>query len=98
LGSVSRNRDAKLDMAHTFGRSTTISANLSGFDTNGLQVNPLSARGIAAGGNIRFLFSRDWSLNWGAQYQHYEGYTTPGYDQKRIFMSLRYSDPELWRF
>jgi hypothetical protein len=98
LGSVSRIREARLDMSHTFGRSTKLSANVSSFNTEGLQVNALSSRGIAAGGNLAFVFSRDWSLNWGGQYQHYAGYNTPGYDQKRVFVSLRYSKPELWRF
>jgi hypothetical protein len=98
LGSVSRNREARLDMSHAFSRSTKFSANVSGFDTQGLQVNGLSARGIAAGGNLAFAISRDWSVNCGGQYQHYEGYNTPGYDQKRVFMSLRYSNPGLWRF
>jgi hypothetical protein len=98
LGSVSRNREARLDMTHMFGKTTSLSASVSGFDTQGLQVNALSARGVSAGGNLAVAFSRDWSLNWGGQYQHYEGYNTPGYDQKRVFMSLRYSKPELWRF
>jgi hypothetical protein len=98
LGSVSRNKEVGLGMSHTFGRSTTLSANVSGFDTQGLQVNGLSARGIAAGGNLAFALSRDWSVNCGGQFQHYEGYNTPGYHQMRVFMSLRYSKPELWRF
>jgi len=98
LGSVSRNREARLDMSHSLGKSTKLSANVSGFNTEGLQLNGLSARGIAAGGNLGFALSRDWSLNCGGQYQHYEGYNTPGYDQKRVFLSLRYSKPELWRF
>jgi len=98
LGSISRNRDARFDMTHTFSRTTSLSANVSGFDIEGLQVIALSSRGIAVGGNLAFAFSRDWSLNWGGQYQHYEGYNTPGHSQKRIFMSLRYSKPQLWRF
>jgi hypothetical protein len=97
LGSVSTFREALLNMTHTFGKFTTVSANVSGFNTTGLQLNPVSARGIAAGGNIGFALDRYWSLNGGGQYQHYEGYNTPGYDQKRIFASLRYSNPELWR-
>jgi hypothetical protein len=98
LGAVSRNRDIRFDMTHAFGRNTSLSANVSGFDTQGVQVNGASARGIAAGGSVGLLLSRDWSLNWGGQYQHYSGYNTSGYDQKRLFMSLRYSKPELWRF
>jgi len=98
LGSVSRNRDLSLGMTHAFGKTSTLSANVSGFDTQGLQTNGVSARGISAGGTYGLAVSRDWSLNWGAQYQHYEGYNTSGYDQKRLFMSLRYNKPELWRF
>jgi len=98
LGSVSKNRDLSLGMTHKFGKNSTLSANVSGFDTQGLQTNGVSARGISAGGTYGLAVSRDWSLNWGGQYQHYEGYNTSGYDQKRLFMSLRYSKPELWRF
>jgi hypothetical protein len=98
LGSVSKNRDLSLAMTHAFGKNSTLSANVSGFDTQGLQTNGVSARGISAGGTYGLAVSRDWSLNWGAQYQHYEGYNTSGYDQKRLFMSLRYNKPELWRF
>jgi len=98
LGSISTFREAGLYMNRTVGRSTTISANVSGFDTEGLQANSVSARGGSAGGSIGFVVGRDWSLNWGGQYQHYAGYNTSGYDQKRLFMSLKYSKPELWRF
>jgi hypothetical protein len=98
LGSVSTFREAGLNTSHTYGKSITISASASAFDTQGLEVNSASARGFSAGGSVGYALGRDWSLNWGAQYQHYEGYSTAGYDQKRLFMSLRYSKPELWRF
>jgi hypothetical protein len=97
LGSVSRYREAVLSMTHNLGQSMRVSANVSGFNTTGLQVNPVSARGISAGGNLEFPLDRYWSLNFGGQYQHYEGYNTAGYDQKRIFASLRYGNPEIWR-
>jgi len=98
LGSVSKNRDIGFNMTHALGKNATVSANVSGFDTQGLQVNAASARGIAGGGNFALALSPEWSLNWGAHYQHYEGYNTSGYDQNRVFMSLRYNKPELWRF
>ena len=98
LGSVSTFREASLNMNRAIGRSVSISASVSAFDTEGLQVNSLSARGGSAGGSIGYSLGREWSLNWGGQYQHYEGYNTAGYDQKRVFMSLRYSKPEFWRF
>jgi hypothetical protein len=98
LGSVSTSREAGLSLSHVFRRNITISANVSGFDTQGLQVNSLSARGARAGGSIGYALRREWALSWGGQYQHYEGYRTAGYDQKRLFMTVRYSKPELWRF
>jgi hypothetical protein len=97
LGSVSRFREALLSMTHSLGQFTRVSANVSGFNSTGLQVNPVSARGISAGGNIEFPLDRYWSLNFGGQYQHYEGYNTAGNDYKRVFASLRYGNPELWR-
>ena len=98
LGSLSTYRRATIAMSHTFGRSTTVSADISGFDSQGLQLNSASARGVAAGGSIGVGIGRGWSMNFGGQYQHYEGYSNSGYDQNRIFMSLRYSKPDLWRF
>jgi len=98
LGSVSSYRRATIAMGHTFARRTTVSANVSAFDTQGLQLNSASARGVAAGGSVGFGIGRDWSINWGGQYQHYEGYSSSGYDQNRVFVSLRYVKPELWRF
>jgi hypothetical protein len=98
LGSVSTFREAGLNLNRALSRSVSISADASAFDTQGLQINSVSARGIRGGGSIGYTLGRDWSLNWGGQYQHYEGYTTSGYDQKRLFMSLRYSKPALWRF
>jgi|GEM_PF-1972881 hypothetical protein len=98
LGSVSRNRDIGFNMSHALGKNATVSANVSGFNTQGLTVNGVSARGISGGGTFGLALSRDWSLNWGGHFQHYEGYNTSGYDQKRLFMSLRYNKPELWRF
>jgi len=98
LGSVSTFREAGLNLNRALSRSVSISADASAFDTQGLQINSVSARGIRGGGSIGYTLGRDWSLNWGGQYQHYEGYTTSGYDQKRLFMSLIYSKPALWRF
>jgi len=98
LGSLSSNRHATLAMGHKFGRKTSFSADVSAFDTRGLLVNSASARGISAGGSIGYSLNREWSLNWGGQYQHYEGYSHSGYDQNRIFMSVRYSKPDLWRY
>jgi hypothetical protein len=98
LGSLSSYRRATIAMSRTLGRSTTVSANISGFDSHGLQLNSASARGITAGGSLGVGMGRDWSMNFGGQYQHYEGYSNSGYDQNRIFVSLRYSKPDLWRF
>jgi hypothetical protein len=98
LGTVSDYQEVALNFSRTIGRRTTISADVSGFHSQELQANPLSARGYAAGGNIALSLGRDWSMNWGGQYQRYEGSNTSQYDQKRIFASLRYSNPDLWRF
>jgi len=98
LGSLSSYRHATIAMNRTFGRSTTVSANISGFDSHGLQLDSSSARGVTAGGSLGVGIGRDWSMNFGGQYQHYEGYSNSGYGQNRIFVSLRYSKPDLWRF
>ena len=99
LGSVSTYRNLDLTYNRTFGKDVSLAVTVSGFDSQGLQVNAFSARGISAGGSMAYALGRTWSLAWGGQYQHYAGYhQTADYDQKRAFMSLRYSNPELWRF
>ena len=77
LGSVSTFREAGLNMSRALGKTTTLSANVSAFNTQGLQVNALSARGFSAGGSFGFAIARKWAMNWGGQYQHYEGITLP---------------------
>ena len=42
--------------------------------------------------------TRELSLNAGAQYHKYDQTSLFVFDQKRIFISLRYNAPELWKF
>ena len=97
LGSVSDTRIAGFAWNHKT-RTVTEFADISFFDTKGLLGNSFNARGLTAAANIGMPLSRRWSLQGGGQYQHYNRKSAFGFTQKRLFVSLRYSEPTLWSF
>ena len=98
LGSVSTNRQVGVGVTRTFGRSISLALDVAGLDSKENNNRALATRSVTAGGSIGYSFARRWSVNWGGQYQRYEGNSLFGFDQKRIFAALRYSNPEVWRF
>jgi hypothetical protein len=98
LGSVSTNRQVGLGMTRTFGRAVSVALDIAALDSKENSIRALATRSVTAGGSVGYSFARRWSVNWGGQYQRYEGNSLFGFDQKRLFVSLRYSNPEIWRF
>jgi len=98
LGSITDNRQASLGMSHTFSRRVSMSVDSSTFDTRGKTSTATTSRGVSAGGSVSFNVSRMLSMNWGVQYQHYAGISLFAGDQRRIFMNLRFHNPDFWRF
>jgi hypothetical protein len=97
VGSVSDTRSAGFGWTRLLGRAMTFYANLSGFDSKGRVANVYNVRGFSAAASFGTPLTRELSLNASAQYQQYDQTSIFGFNQKRIFISLRYNAPELWK-
>jgi hypothetical protein len=98
LGSVSDTRSAGFGWTRLVGREMTVYANLSAFDSKSRSGNIYNTRGFSAAATFGMPITRELSLNAGGQYQQYDQSSPFGFNQKRIFISLRYNAPELWKF
>src|SRR5436309_2576689 len=98
LGSVSDIRRAGFGWTEMIGRSMNVFADLSAFDSRNRIGSIYNARGISAAAGFGMVRTRELSLNAGAQYQRYYHTSLCGFNQKRVFFSLRYNAPELWKF
>jgi len=98
LGAISDNQQVGLAMTHTYGKSLTFSADISAIDTRGKVANTPSSRSISTGATFGVIISKKWSLNWGGLYQKSIGNSLFAFEQERVFVSLRFRNPELWRF
>jgi len=96
LGSISSTRRGDVSYNYS-GKAFTVSLDASAFDTTGILQNSFSARGTAATATIGVPLSKSWSLQGVAFYQKYGHTTVLGFTEKRIFASLRYSNPTLWK-
>jgi hypothetical protein len=98
IGSLSRNRRASLGFSRALGQSVNVFASASVFDTNAILDNTFDTRGGSATANVGFALTRQLSLQVGGQMQRYTRPVTYQFTQKRVFISLRYSHPNLFRW
>jgi hypothetical protein len=98
VGSVSETRRGALSWNRTFGRKISSFADLSVYRSEGRLDNPLNTRGVNAAGNIGYALTNTFSIAGGATFQRFSGTGSLDFTQKRIFMSLTYSKPNLIRF
>jgi hypothetical protein len=98
IGSVSRNKRASLGFRRAIGRSVNVFAGASVFDSKAILDNSFDTRGGSATANVGFALTRQLSLQVGGQMQRYTKPVTYQFTQKRVFVSLRYSLPNLWRW
>lgn len=96
LGSVSDSRSATITAARTT-RTLTMSGSSSVFDTAGTLDNTQRMRGISATGAVGVPINRKLTFQAGVSYQRYLQTAIFGFDQKRLFLALSYSEPRLWR-
>ena len=54
-------------------------------------------RGISATGTVGVPINRKLTFQAGVSYQRYLQTAIFGFDQKRLFLALSYSEPRLWR-
>jgi len=97
LGSISDSNRAGLGVSRPVGSAARFFADVSMFDVRNKVDIAYRTRGISAAANIGIPVGRMWSLHWGAQYQRYDDTSIFGFEQKRIYISLRFNDPELWK-
>jgi hypothetical protein len=98
LGSVSDTRSAGFGWTELVGQSLTAFADVSAFDARSRLGNIYNVRGVSAAASFGIPLTRELSLNGGAQYSRYDQTSLFGFNQKRIFISLRYNAPDLWKF
>lgn len=98
LGSGSDTRRASVLMRQALGRVGVLSLNVSGFDAKGILANTFHVRGLAAAATIGVGLTDTLSIAGGGQFQRNTGATQFVFTQKRFFMSLNYSDGDLWQW
>ena len=97
LGSTSDTRSAGIAMARAFSDASLV-LNVSAFDARGTLDNPFDTRGVAAAATIGLALTETLSIQGGGQFQQFTQASEFGFTQKRVFVSLSYRDPDLWRF
>jgi hypothetical protein len=96
LGSVSDTRTAGFTMGWN-RPNVTLFADLAAFDMRGRLDNTYNARGVRGSAMIGVPLSRTFSIQGGAQYQQYDHTSPFAFSQKRVYLTLRYTKPNLIR-
>jgi hypothetical protein len=95
LGTLSNMREAGVSLNH-LGRHTSELVDVSAFDSHGILGNTLSQRAAMATASLGLVLSKQWSAQVGGTYQAYDHTSNFGFTQKSAFVSLRYTNPNLW--
>jgi hypothetical protein len=98
LGSVSDTHNAGFGFNWLLGKRITLNFDVSAFQGRQRFDNPFNVRGISGTGGLAFILSKTWFLAAGGLYQRQEDTALLDVESKRIYLSLRYRAPELWRF
>jgi len=104
LGGATDSTQVGLSYSHTFGRNTTLRVDASAFDQKQHSSSAYRYRGISGSLALLRMIGRHWQIGVGASYQDYPSasgvYPTGGYPgrvYKRLYLSMGYRMPELWR-
>jgi hypothetical protein len=98
VGSISKAERASVAFFRSLGQRVNISFDGTAFDSTGILDNSIDTRGVSASGNVGVKLARNLSLNGGVQYQRYLRPNPYEVSQRRVFVSLRYTHPNLLRF
>lgn len=98
FGSVSTSRQAGFGISHKYGKNLSVGSSVSGFDIRTSAGPELSSRGVAVGGTVGYNIARRWAMIAGGQYQKYTGTSAFNFNQRRLFVTFRFNNPEFWRF
>ena len=80
------------------GRNINVFVDMSTFESTGTLGNTLNTRGVQGAATIGIPLTRTVSVQGGGQYQKYDRTSLYAFDQRRVFVSLRYSNPTLLSF
>jgi hypothetical protein len=97
LGANSNTRRVGVALGRRFG-NISLSLDASGFDAEGTLNNPFETRGLAGSGSVGIAITDTFSIRGGAQIQRYSQAMDFGFTQRRAFISISYSHPDLWQF
>ena len=97
VGTISSTRSASAGISRTFGRRVSVFADASAFQGTGIIGNPFNTKGTTITGNVGLAIARNLSLQTGVQFQRYMQPSPYAFTQKRLFASLRYTQPNLLR-
>jgi hypothetical protein len=98
LGGVSETQSAGLSLSCPFGRRISATVNATAYDSHARLDNPYNTRSFSGALNMSYALGRRWSLGIGGSYRNNEGIRMLNNEYKRIFLSLAYNAPDLWRF
>jgi hypothetical protein len=98
LGSTSNTQRFAASWSQSLSRVSTLFLDGSIFDTKGILDNYLKSRGYSVSANVGYNLSTKLSLHFGGQIQEYTEPAELAFDQKRLFLSLRYTEPRLFGF
>ena len=68
------------------------------FDAQGQLGNPHSTRGVSASATIGHSLTDTLSLHAGGRIRRHTRTALHGYDRERVYLTLRFHDPDLWFF
>jgi len=97
-GSISDTQSAGLSFALPLGKRLSANSSVSVLDSKGKMDNPYSYRGLSGALDLSYSLSERWFFSLGGSYRMNEGLISLNQEYKRIFVSMRYRAPELWRF
>ena len=97
VGSISSTRSASAGVSRTFGRRVNVFADASAFEGLGIIGNPFNTKGTSITGNVGIAIAKNVSIQTGVQFQRYSQPSPYAFTQKRVFASVRYTQPNLYR-
>ena len=95
--SVSKTQQLRIGAARQLTKKMTASMEFSWFDSQAQAVSSYQTLGSAASAGMGWALNRTLSLNWGTEFQRYGGGSDTAFEQKRLFFSLRFDNPMLFR-
>lgn len=98
LGSTSNTQRFAVSWSQELSRTSSLFLDGGVFETKGILDNFLNSRGYSVSANVGYNLSAKLSLHFGGQVQEYTEPAELAFDQKRLFLSLRYTEPRLFGF